>query len=231
MSYGRPGIRALGSGTCGERAPALQLQRARVAVVREQAPGALAGRGVDRVAAELLFLGRVRERVHPGAVLLARLPGGLEPADRLGVLDQLVDGHLDLVEERPPDRLALAVVVVEQLRRQQRERVVPAREQLLAQRGTRLPLRRQDLGRLRLWERKRPELLERLGAPLEQPVAQQQRRQAVLAVVLVDLAQQRVVARLHPLLEDDDRGAAVLHLRPPREVEETLQLLQPVAGP
>ena len=68
-------------------------------------------------------------------------------------------------------------------------------------------------------------------APLEQPVAQEPRRDAVLAVVLVDLAQERVVARLHPLLEDDDRGAAVLHLGLPLEVEEGLQLLQPVARP
>ncbi len=50
-------------------------------------------------------------------------------------------------------------------------------------------------------------------------------------VVLVDLAQERVVARLHPLLEDHDRGAAVLHLRLPLEVEEGLELLQPVARP
>ena len=36
--------------------------------------------------------------------------------------------------------------------------------------------------------------------------------------------------RLHPLLEDEDRRAAVLHLRPALEVEERLQLLEPVAG-
>ena len=78
--------------------------------------------------------------------------------------------------------------------------------------------------------RQRPELLDRLRAQLEQPVAEEPRRDAVLAVVLVDLTKQRVVARLHPLLEDDDRGAAVLDFRAPLEVEEGLHLLEPVAG-
>ena len=56
--------------------------------------------------------------------------------------------------------------------------------------------------------RKRAELCDRLGAEPEQPVAEEFRRDAVLSVVLVDLPQQRVVARLHPLLECDDRRAA-----------------------
>ena len=50
------------------------------------------------------------------------------------------------------------------------------------------------------------------------------------SVVLVDLPQQRVVVRLHPLLERDDRRAAFLDLRAPLEVEEGLHLLEPVAA-
>ena len=154
-------------------------------------------------------------------------PTGVEPADRLGVLDELLGGHLDPVEVGPPDRLALAVVVVEQLRGELLARV----EQLRAERRALLLHRRERLRLDRLGQRERPERRERLGAPLEQPVAQEPRRDAVLVVVLVDLAQERVVARLHPLLEDDDRGAAVLHLGLALEVEERLHLLQPVARP
>ena len=118
-------------------------------------------------------------------------------------------------------------MVVEQLRRELLARV----EQLLTK-GRALFLDRRERLRLdRLGQRERPERRERLRAPLEQPVAQEPRRDAVLVVVLVDLAQERVVARLHPLLEDDDRGAAVLHLGLPLEVEERLHLLQPVARP
>ena len=151
----------------------------------------------------------------------------LEPADRLRVLDELRRRHVDPVEERPPDGLALAVVVVEELRGQLLTRV----EQLLAKRRALNLHVRHRLRHLRLGQRERPELRESLRTPLEQPVAQQERRDAVLPVVRVDLVEQRLLARLHPLLEDDDRGAAVLHLGLSLEVEEVLELLQPVAGP
>ncbi len=83
-----------------------------------------------------------------------------------GVLDELVRRGLHAPEERPPDRLALAVVVVEELagergrgiaRLQQREAELGARDLL------RLLLLRVD-GRRR---RDRPELGDRLGLPLE----------------------------------------------------------------
>ena len=56
-------------------------------------------------------------------------------------------------------------------------------------------------------------------------------RDAVLAVVGVDLVEDRLVALDHPAFELDDRGAAVLDLGRALEVEQVLHLLEPVAGP
>src|SRR5262249_32185662 len=131
--------------------------------------------------------------------------------------------HLEPVEEGPPDRLALAVVVVEQVRRELLARV----DQLRAQCRT-LDLARRELTRLlRVRLREGTELRDRVGAKLERPVAQGAGRDAVLAVVLVDLPEQRVVVRLHPLLERDDRRTALLDLRTPLEVEKRFHLLEP----
>ena len=135
---------------------------------------------------------------------------------------------LDPVEERPPDRLALAVVVVEQLRRQLLARV----EQLRAQLG--------PLGLLLGSPASAPRGSgggigpNRASASSRRSSSQSRsstRRDAVLAVVLVDLVEERLVARSASTLEDHDRGAAVLDLRLPLEVEERLDLLQPVARP
>ena len=195
-------------------------------------PAFLTGRGVDHVLTlpQLVLLRREGERVDDRLLDGLVLAGRLEPADRLGVLDELLGRHLAPVEERPPDRLALAVVVVEQLPRE-RAGLVAGREQRLAQRHA-LGLLRLDRLRLdRLGRRERPEGVERLLPPLEQPVAQEPRGDAVLAVVGGDLVEDPLVAREHPLLEGDDRGAALPDLRLALERQERLQLLQPVARP
>ena len=157
-------------------------------------------------------------------------PVYVEPADRLAVLEQLLRRHVRLVEHRPPDGLALAIVVVEELVPRARG-LIARREQRLAQRGALGLLRLDRLRLLRLRQRERPELRECLPTPLEQPVREHARADAVLAVVRLDLRQDRVVALDHPALELDDRGAAVLDRREAVEVEQVLDLLQPVPRP
>ena len=229
---GLPGISASGSGTSFRLGPRLSSKRPRIAVELDDFPRFLAGRGVEHVLAlpELVLLRREGEGVDDRLLDGLALAGRLEPADRLGVLDELLGRHLAPVEERPPDRLALAVVVVEQLPREGAG-LVAGREQRLAQRRA-LGLLRLDRLRLdRLRRRERPEGVERLLSPLEQPVAQEPRGDAVLAVVGGDLVEDPWVAGEHPLLEGDDRGAALLDLRLALERQERLQLLQPVARP
>ena len=218
------GTIASGSGYVLERAAALEHEPTRFAVELGDRARRLPGRAIGRLLAhaELVLLRREDERVGPGTVDAHRLAVLLETADRLRVVEQLLGRPLHPVEVRPPDRLALAVVVVEQLRRQ----LLPRLEQLRAQLG---PLLLRLRHRPRLGRRRRGRDRPGQRLQLEQPVAQQTRRDAVLAVVLVDLVEQRLLAGLHPLLEDHDRGAAVLHLRLPLEVEERLHLLQPVA--
>ena len=133
-----------------------------------------------------MLLRRVGERVGPRALHLLGLSDLLEPADRIRIVDELGRGLLDPVEERPPDGLPLAVVVVEQLRRELLARVEQPRTQCRPL-GLLLPDR---LRLLYLGRRERPELRERLRAPLEQPVAQEQGRDAVLPVVGVDLVEE-----------------------------------------
>ncbi len=100
-----------------ELRPAPELQPTGDVVELDERPRALASPRVDDLVAgiELVLLGRERERVDER--LLARLrllPVPLEPADRLRVLDQLRARLLLPLEERPPDRLRLAPVVLEQ---------------------------------------------------------------------------------------------------------------------
>ena len=212
--------------------PSLELECQRIAVELDDVPRFLAGRGVDHVLAlpQLVLLRREGECVDDRLLHGLVRAGRLEPPDRLGVLDELLGRHLAPVEERPPDRLALAVVVVEQLPREGAG-LVAGREESLAQRHA-LGLFGLDRLRLdRLGQRERPEGVERLLPPLEQPVAQEPRGDAVLAVVGGDLVEDPLVAREHPFLEGDDRGAALPDLRLPLERQERLQLLQPVPRP
>ncbi len=215
-----PGQRLL-----GDRRAAPERERPRVTVELDDFPRAatflVEGR---RAHPELVLLRREREAVHQRAGGLLGLAGRLEQPDRLRVLDQLLGRLLDAVEERPPDRLALALVVVEELRRQ----LLPGLEQRLSERGALDPLGRWRPLLLRLGERERAEAGERLGTALEQPVAQGERGDAVLLVVGGDRVQDRPVACLDVALVLDDRRTAVLDLGLPLEVEERLDLLEPV---
>ena len=213
-----------------ELGAALELELARVEVVAEQLAGVAERRLVDRVLAELLLLRGIGEREHGRLLLRPRGAGVRQAADRLPVLEQLLGRHVRLVEHRPVDGLALAVVVIEQLGRE-RGRGIARCEHLLAQRGSLGLLGLLRLRLLRLRQRERPELRERLPTPLEQPVREHARADAVLAVVRLDLRQDRRVALDHPALELDDRGAAVLDRRGAVEVEQVLDLLQPVPLP
>jgi hypothetical protein len=73
-----------------------------------------------RARAELVLLRRERERPALRARQRLRPGDELERPDRLGVLDELLGRGLHAVEHRPPDRLALAVVVVEELASERR---------------------------------------------------------------------------------------------------------------
>ena len=211
----------------GPRRAAPERERPRLAVELDDRPGG-APVLVERVGPDpqLVLLRREPEAVDLRASALLRLAEGLEEADRVGVLDQLLGRLLDPVEERPPDRLALAVVVVEELRGE----LLPRLEQRLPQLGSLDLRRRRRLRLLWLGERERPELRERLAAEPEQPVAQRERGRAVLLVVGRDRVEDRPVARLDVALVLDDRGAAVLDLRAALEPEEGFHLLEPVAA-
>src|SRR5439155_8140824 len=69
----------------------------------------------------------------------------------------------------------------------------------------------------------------RLVAKAEQPVAELERRDAVLLVVLGDLVEDALLARLDPLLVGDDRLAALGHSRVALLHVEGLDLLDSVA--
>jgi hypothetical protein len=81
---------------------------------------------------------------------------------------------------------------------------------------------------LRLWERKWSEALERFFSPREQPVAQRQGCERVLAVVRGDRVEDRGIARLDVALVFDYRRPAVTDLGVAIKAEEYLHLLQPV---
>src|SRR6266545_3715740 len=170
VSYGRPGTSASGSGTSSNERPRFSLSRR-------------ASRSTSVTSPALLR--RIGQRVLPGALHAFAPAALLEPADRVGVLHELLQRHLDAVEESPPDRLALADVVVEQLRRE----LLPRVEQLRAQRRALYLLRRRRFDRLWLRAREGPELRNRVVTQLQEPVAQEQRRDAVLPVVGVELVE------------------------------------------
>ena len=188
----------------------------------------------DRVSdVELLLLHREAEAVYERLRDLLRLrPVRLEAADRLRVLDELLGRHLRAREEPPPHRARLAAVVLEQVAHE-RVRLVAR----LLERAAELGARRGELGgllvrllRLRLGSPRdrdaEPRL--RLLPPLEQPVAQEQVREAVLLVVALDPVEDRLVALGHPALVGDDRVVAAPELLG-RVHEELAHLLDRVA--
>ena len=208
-----------------DRGPSAEREHPRLAVDLDHPPSP-APLLVERLRADphLVLLWRIGEAMDLRPRVHLRLADRLEQADRVGVLDQLLGRLLDPVEERPPDRLALALVVVEKLRRELFARV----EQLLAESGA-SDLRRGRLLRLlRRGQRERAELRQGFAAPLEQPVAEREGGEAVLLVVVGDRVEDRAVARLDVALVLDDRRAAVLDLGVPVEAEKRLDLLEPV---
>ena len=113
-------------------------------------------------------------------------------------------------------------MVIQELAAEPQHRVLAREKLFLELRGLGRDLRRlANLLRLGPGDLVRPQL--------EQPVAQQPRRLAVLRVVLLDLMEQRVVARLEPLLVHEDRVAAGLELGFARH-EERLDVLERVPG-
>src|SRR6185503_17350523 len=95
-----------------ERRPALENEAAGVAVELDDL-----ARSVTRLRignslpdAELVLLRREGEHIGVRPIDGLGPAGQFDLADRLRVLDELVRGHLEAVEERPPDGLALSVV-------------------------------------------------------------------------------------------------------------------------
>ena len=175
-----------------------------------------------------MLLRRERERVDERLPVLDRLADEPHPADRVRVLDQLVLVEREVVEPLPPLRLRLALVVVEEVREEPaRAPLLPAREQRLVQGD---PRRVALLGLLRLLPLLRRQLPGEPGRPQpEQPLVERDRRAAVLLVVRADPLEQRVLLRLEPLLEEDDRLVPARDLGRAHEPVQLLDLLDRVA--
>ena len=172
-----------------------------------------------------------RER-HPVGVALSldlgRLAVPLEPADRGAVADELVVVELRPAEPGPPLGPRLALVVVEQVREQPpRLALLGADEQPRLQ-GLACGVSFLGLFRRRALVGRQPP--RHGGRPdRAQPLVQLERRAAVLLVVALDLFEDRVVARLDPLLEANDRLVAARHLGRALEPVELLDRLDRVA--
>ena len=116
---GPTGNQGAGQRNRGEARAALEAERPRGVVDLENLARSLTGRRIhDRSAPELVVLRRKPEGVDPVTWLrrhgrAARV--GLELADRLEVLDELLRGHPDALEVPPPRRPRLAPVVLQQL--------------------------------------------------------------------------------------------------------------------
>ena len=169
-----------------------------------------------------------------------------EPGERVALVDQVGERHAAQIEVAPPRGLALAPVVEQEMREQAalglRRCVVvavrpdsPSVRRSIERRDVGHPLRRAVL-LLGLGLAEVVEVDAELAPPpraassLEQPVAQRQRRAAVLLVVGADRLEQLVVAGLEPGLVGDDRAAALADaLLQAREAVVALELLQRVA--
>ena len=149
----------------------------------------------------------------------------LEPAERLAALDQLLFVERQVVEVRPPLRLFLAAVIVEEVR-EELLRLVAGQEPLAHRVALIEPLLRLLLD-LTLLGRRAPGQLAR--PLLQQPLVQLVQRTAVLLVVDADLLEQRVLPSLEPLLEVDDGLAPAGDLGRPLEAVQLLHGLDRVA--
>jgi hypothetical protein len=198
-------------------------------VVADLANGeALAVGGIDAPRAVELVLLR-REGEGP----VGRLPGGrharalrvpLESPDGVALVDELLGGHGAQLEVAPPLGLSLALVEEHEVAQQPPLGLggvvlgIVGRQpggQLLGQRGHAhvAPVGLGLLFRLLLqlvevaWQLPRRLDLHRI----QQPVAQDASRDAVLLVVGADRLEHGRVARLEPALVGDDRAAALTH--------------------
>ena len=156
-----------------------------------------------------MLLRREGERVPTSACPAPARPTGSSRPIASGSSMSSSGVHLEPVEERPPDRLALAVVVVEELggelvaRRRAAPRAAPP---------ARACSGRDLLRLLRLGRRERPEL-RRAPRPAARAASRAARgSRCSPRVVGGDRVEDRLVARLHLPLVLDDRGAAVLDL-------------------
>ncbi len=177
---------------------------------------------------DLVLLRRERERVDERSPVLDRLTQEPHPTHRVRVLDELVLVELEMVEPLPVLGLRLALVVVEEVRKE------PARTPLLLSVEQRLverdPRRIPLLGLLRLLALLRRHLPRKPVRPEpEQPLVERDRRAAVLLVVRADALEQRVLLRLEPLLEEDDRLGPAHDLGRALEPVQLLDLLDRVA--
>src|SRR5215211_9199431 len=185
-------------------------------------------RGIDGRPADLVFLRRERERVLVGLLDLHGLADGLEPADRLARVLELLRVERQVVEVGPPLRPPLATVVVEELREEParpphlgvgEELVAHAVALLLSLDGLLFLLLR--LARNMPWQ---------VGPQPEEPAVEPERREAVLFVVGGDALEERALPGLEPGLEVEDGLAPAVDLRLADEAVELLHPFDRVAG-
>ncbi len=138
----------------------------------------------------------------------------LEQPDRVALVDELLRRLAAQVEVAPPPRLALAAVVEQQVGEQLALGVVGAERGAISASTS-----GSHAGGGRAAPRARARRSSAKSTPnsaaasariaLQQPVAQRERRAAVLLVVGADRLEQLVVAVLEPRLVGDDRAAAL----------------------
>ena len=175
---------------------------------------------------ELVLLNRKRQRVQERVLVRARPADRRQPTDRLGIVHQLLDRHVIApLEEPPPRRPRLAPVVFQQLAREPARRAgLAAADQHLPQR---LALPRRGVVGLRRLGNPRPR--RAVGPVRDEPVAQRQRRAAVVVVVRRYAVQQHAVARVHVPLVRQHRVRPGAHIGLARKAGQRLDLLQRVA--
>lgn len=158
---------------------------------------------------------------HERAPFPPRRADGLEPAEAVQIVDQLVGLLADAVEDRPPGGLRLAPVELAEVE-----------EEPLA---LRIEVRASKLGP----QRRGPGVLARLvaaavgcerrpgagGPDPHEPVAQLLGRDAVDPVVVLDLVEDRLVPLFQPALVGGDRPAGGLGLACPLDAGEDLERL------
>src|SRR5579862_180540 len=156
-----------------------------------------------------------------------------QPADALGIIDQLFFRQFLPVEHRPPFGLGLAAMKFEELAHQLTERQLgdgsceQSRNRvdrpLLALQTTRFAFRVGLLARGAVVPRN-PGRAQR-----EKPTPQQQRRAAIDLVIVRDLLEQVRLAQAPPLLVDDDAGRGGFHLALAAGHVERFEILDRVA--